>query len=286
MSIRSSAVGAHLPTQKVLITPQMTLAYAAGIGDQSAVCIDDLHSDFQAHPAFCTRLEWLLVSKSRALTLGLDDKEARRAVHAGQDTQFLLPLRAGREVSVQGLIVEVRSTRAGALVRTKIEIRDHDIGQPLTSTISTAVYRGVEVEGQDRSLGDAEREVSAEAPPLPESVHVNLAHGFTQIYSACADIWNPIHTEHRAARAAGLPGPIVHGTALWALAGSELIKRYAAGQPQGLKSLSGRFSAMVKVGEPITIRYGISDRPGAVAFNVLNSSGEAAVSRGLAEFVH
>ena len=284
MPISSQAVGSELPARTVPVTPQMTLAYAAGIGDESPPCVDDLWPDFIAHPAFCTRIEWLLVSQGRSGVLRLKPDEAIKAVHAGQDSRFLAPIRPGRDVRVSGRIAEVRSTGAGAVVRTQIDIADSETNEPLTSTISAAVYRGVSVEGEDKSLISAPQEITGETEPLLERVPIDLAPGFSQIYSACADIWNPIHTERRAALAAQLPGTIVHGTALWALAGRELIRRYAPGQPHRLRSLRGRFSAMVLAGDPIVVQHGAIDPLGVVRFSVLNASGEKAVSRGMAEF--
>src|SRR5262245_63914545 len=48
-----------------------------------------------------------------------------------------------------------------------------------------------------------------------ESVEVpyHLGH----VYTECARIWNPIHTDLAVVRAAGLSGPILHGTATLAL---------------------------------------------------------------------
>ncbi|MFT3723389.1 MAG: MaoC/PaaZ C-terminal domain-containing protein [Hyphomonadaceae bacterium] len=284
MPVSSQSVGLQLPGRTLTVTTRMALAYAAGIGETSQICCDDARSDFLAHPAICTRLEWLLVSQSRSRVLGLSTTEALRAVHAGQATRFLQPIHADAQVSIAGQIVEVRSTRAGALVGTQITLADAATGALLTSTRSRAVYRGVPVLGEDRALTATETDEAGADQGLPESIRVELHPNFPHIYTECADIWNPIHTERRAAEAAQLPGIIVHGTALWALAGRELTRCYAPGRPDRLRSLAGRFSAMVLAGEPITVNHGLDKHAGRIRFSVLNASGAVAVSHGVADF--
>ena len=45
------------------------------------------------------------------------------------------------------------------------------------------------------------------------SERVEVPYHLGHVYTECARIWNPIHTDLAVARAAGLPGPILHGTA-------------------------------------------------------------------------
>ncbi len=59
---------------------------------------------------------------------------------------------------------------------------------------------------------------------------------------------------------------------------------FRAGAGHHLKSLSGRFAAMVFGGEPVTVRYGRSARAGEVLFTVLNARGETAIAAGRATF--
>lgn len=284
MPLHADAVGRRLPVQVLRVTPRMALAYTAGIGDESACCADDSHAGFIAHPAFCVTPEWRLVVDNRARGMGLTPDEALRGVHAGQNTNFLTPIRPGADIQISGEIVEVRGTRAGGLVRTRLDISDALSGEALSSTLTSALYRGVAVEGVARAAVPVE-DVTEQWSPAGawRSVTLALDRLFAHRYSECADIWNPIHTERRVARAAGLPDIIVHGTALWALAGRELIKAYAPDAPDRLSSLNGRFSAMVLAGDPITVRHGRAP-DGAVVFTVLNAAGEEAIARGVARF--
>jgi acyl dehydratase len=177
----------------------------------------------------------------------------------------------------------VRRTRAGAFSLTKLETVAAATGEPVVTSWSSSIFRGVAVEGEDRVL--------EEAPPLPEPaataedrmerVEIRIPREMPHVYTECADIWNPIHTERVVALAAGLPDIILHGTATWALAGREIVRRRCDGDPTKLRRLYGRFAAMVIPGSTIALEIG-PENDAAVGFAVLNEKGETAISGGIA----
>ncbi|MEJ0028511.1 MAG: MaoC/PaaZ C-terminal domain-containing protein [Rhizomicrobium sp.] len=283
MPLHADIVGQPLPEQIRLVTPRMALAFAAGIHDDNAVCIDDLTAGFMAPPYFCVSLEWQIAVIARTQDMGLTQEETLRGVHVGQDSQFLSPIHPGVTARITGKVIEVRSARAGALARTKFEIFDADTGEALSSTISSSLYRNVAVEGADCAADEVDRPPEWVGAAKWEAVTLQLDRGFAQRYTECADIWNPIHTERKAALSAGLQAPIVHGTALWALAGRELVSRYVPGSPQSLLSLSARFSAMVRPATQIVLRHGELEKKGEIAFTVETESGAHALTCGKAE---
>jgi len=279
MPLKSDIVGLALPEMTVHVTPRRALAYAAGLDDETA--LDDAALDFAALPFYCVSLEWQLVIAARNQMIGLSPAEAVRGVHVGQSTHFLHALRPGQDVKVSGRIVSVRRTHAGALSMTELNVVGAD-GTLLSSSISTGLYRAVDVAGDDRTIAAEAFETADPAISDLEEAVIPLDRGFAHRYSECADIWNPIHTERKVALAADLPDIIVHGTALWALAGKTLMARFGAAHR--LTHLSGRFAAMVPAGTPITVRYGATAEPGKVFFEVLNARGEKAVADGWARF--
>ena len=115
-----------------------------------------------------------------------------------------------------------------------------------------------------------------------EEIEIPIAKEMAHVYTECASIWNPIHTERTVALEAGLPDMILHGTATWALAGREVVERRCGGDPTRLRRLHGRFRAMVIPGHPITLELG-SRTEDLVRFRVLNHLGEEAISDGLAQ---
>ena len=109
--------------------------------------------------------------------------------------------------------------------------------------------------------------------PLP--VAATAAH----VYTECARIWNPIHTDRAVALAAGLPDIILHGTATMALAVSALVGELADGDPRRVTRLGGRFAAMVLMPSVLTLIVHYSEG-GEASFTALNEQGEPAISNG------
>jgi acyl dehydratase len=261
------------------------LAYAAGIGEVADAVFDDARpGGIVAPPPLCVSLEWPVVIGARSREgLGMTPDERIRAVHASQDSTFHRPIRPGDRVRTDGTIVAIRSTRAGAYSLTRLETVDAATGEPVVTSWSSSIFRSVAVEGGDRVL--------EEAPPLPEPaagpedeaerIDIRIPRQMPHVYTECADIWNPIHTERAVALAAGLPDIILHGTATWALAGREIVQRRCPGDPTRLRRLHGRFAAMVIPGSTVTVELGPAN-DGVVRFAVRNEQGDAAVSGGVA----
>lgn len=253
MPVTSSAVGTRVRGDPIAITDRLCLAYAAAIGDTSRAVFDDLVSGFQAPPQMCVALEWPVVSDARlAEALGATRDEAIRAVHAVQDSTFHRPVRPGDRLVTEGCVRGIDMTRAGARTAMKLETRTVG-GELVASSWSFTIYRGVTLAGAPRRH---------ESPPeWPEvgslvdldPVTIPIRREMPHVYTECARIWNPIHTERRVAKATGLPDRILHGTATWALVGREIIGQVAAGLPSRLRRLSGRFTGILVPGTMIGV---------------------------------
>jgi acyl dehydratase len=107
-----------------------------------------------------------------------------------------------------------------------------------------------------------------------------LAH----VYTECARIWNPIHTDRAAALAAGLPDIILHGTATLALAVSAALRASGLGVGADVARVRCRFGGMVRLPSSIAVA-GWRTAPAATGecdlpFRALNPEGQAAVRDG------
>jgi acyl dehydratase len=286
MPFPAAAVGTRLQETRGRITVRDILAYAAGLGASEAAFLDDAQAGgLRALPFQCVSLEWPgVVSLRQALARDLSPDEARRGVHAVQDSRFHRPIRPGDELVTEGRIIAVRRVRAGALAVCKLETRDAASGEAVTISWTSSIYRHVEVSGEDRA-DELEPETPALATaPLPDdarSVAIPIPREMPHVYSECADIWNPIHTERAEALAAGLPDIILHGTATWALAGLTILRDVAGADVGRLSRITGRFTGMIIPGETITVRHAPA-ADGLVRFEVLTQSGARAISHGLA----
>ncbi len=294
MPIRASAVGEKLTEREVEISARQLLAYAAGVGESTDLHLDDARpGGCLGVPAFCVSLEWPVVRASAGGSpYGASAGEILRGVHASQDSTFHRPIRPGDRLRIRGQIASIRTTRAGALVMSKLVTEDASTDEPVVTSWYGSIFRGVEVEGEAAPL---------ELPPAlpseavgasagePAVVSIPIAREAPHIYSECADIWNPIHTERQVARAAGLPDIILHGTATWALAAREIVRHRCDGDALRLRRLCGRFAGMVIPGSTIEVEIGAAfddettpDWTSAVRFGVRNAAGELALAGGVA----
>ena len=283
MPINASAVGADIGPYEHHITTRQCLAYAAALGETAAIHFDDARpGGIVAVPAMVVALEW---PPSRDLRetpgFGATDAERLRVVHAEQDTLFHAPIRPGDHLRAAGRLVSVERIKPGAKTVSKLTLTTA-AGDAVATSYSTAIHRGVEVDGGDR--------VEETAPPWPEGeaaadwseTAVPVARELPHVYTECADIWSPIHTERAVALAAGLPDILAHGTSTWALAAKEIVAARLGGDPGRLARLAGRFTGMVIPGTTITIRHAAA--LGGARFEVLAADGSKAISRGRAAF--
>ncbi len=229
-------------------TTRRALAFRAVLAPDDAAGLDDAAGPLEALPMQIVSPEWVLALMARDLPgQALMPDEQRRGVHVSQDSRFLRPIQAEDILHVSGEIVGVRASGAGAVVTTRYETR---AGAELAAiSTSVSILRGVAVNGHNHPE-DAEApwpafEAAGEPRPLLTS------RGFPHQYSECAEIWNPIHTERAVALAAGLEDILIHGTALWALAGLALTP------PGGrLTRLAARFRAPAWAGQPMALLPG------------------------------
>ncbi len=289
MPIRSAAVGNRTPPQVVDITPRRLLAYAAGLGESQPRYLDDAAAaQVVGHPAFCVTLEWPVTLVLReAEILGLSQEEKIRGVHAAQDSIFHRPIRSGDRLRTVASLVQVRRIRPGAFVLTKFETVDDRTAVPVVTSYASSIYRGVDVEGEDVCIEDIPSlptlEAAGSTAVAPTRIPIPIAREAPHVYTECAQIWNPIHTERQVALQAGLPDIILHGTATWALAAGHLIRHCAQSEPTRLRRFVGRFTAMVIPGHTIALEYR-EPAGDTVTYTVCNAEGEPAISQGLAVF--
>ena len=158
-------------------------------------------------------------------------------------------------------------------------------GEPVATTVQGGMYLGVPVIGED-----VVEYPSPPVPPVPggeprSATEIAIGGGDAHSYTECARIWNPIHTDRAVARSAGLDDIILHGTATLAHGVSEVVRREADGDPTRVRRIVGQFRAMVLMPSTITVRIlgrvRVDDRTDAVAFDVRNEQGGAAVDNGV-----
>ncbi|MBI2203367.1 MAG: hypothetical protein HYU41_05890 [Candidatus Rokubacteria bacterium] len=116
-------------------------------------------------------------------------------------------------------------------------------------------------------------------PPAQWTETIDVPAWAAHVYTECARIWNPIHTDVQVATTAGLATIILHGTATLALAISRAVTRDLRGDPARVREISARFTGMVPMPATLSVRGGRRD-DAHVHFDAVDAAGAPVVSDG------
>jgi acyl dehydratase len=258
------------------------MSYAAGVPDERPELYDtsDPCRPVTAHPLFPVAPEWELVITHRTVPPSLTNAEALGGVHYRHDVSLVRPIVAGDAVTVTARVVSVERRPGGAAQTVALDAIDR-AGLTVWRTRMTSVFLGVELVGEPASCDDvpaAPRSpaVDGQRPLAARDSHVRSVDA--HVYTECARIWNPIHTDVAVARRAGLAAPILHGTAT--LARGTSIATELAGVPlAAVRRVAGTFGAMVPLDSTITVRL-LATAPDGLWFDVRTADGKPAVRDG------
>ena len=264
------------------IDARWLMAYAAGLGETDARYYDTLASGGPAaHPLFPVCYEWpaTLALRDRAT----QEEIAIRSVHATHDLTLHRPPRAGDTLSTSARVTGLAHRRAGTLMTVRQETVDAE-GRPVSTTDYGSVYRDVGFEGEDSGFRPEASRGGLEMPAGAVELHVAAPAGLAHVYTECARIWNPIHTDVAVARGTGLPDIILHGTATLALAVSRVLG-HAGAEPRAVTRVRGRFTGMVRLPSRLTVRAAAAPVGGAFLFDATDESGALVLSGGALHLV-
>jgi acyl dehydratase len=287
MPLDTRMVGASTDAITHDVDARWIMAYAAGIGDGTARYLDTHAHTVVAHPVFPVCLEWPVILSSRRLPgyESVTSAESARGVHAAHDLHIYKPITAGMRLTTRATVIGLERIKPGAAQLSKLDTVDQS-GALVCRTYQLGISRGVDVTGPP-ARGEAtpptprfDKDAPLRGDALPvERISIPVPANAAHVYTECARIWNPIHTDRRVALAAGLPDIILHGTATLALAISRLLDTFVGGDPTRVRRLGGRFTAMVLM--PSTLMLEVRGRADdTVFFDVRTDRGEAAFSGG------
>jgi acyl dehydratase len=276
-SLPSGILGVSSPPVSHTVDARWLMAYAASLGESAETSYDTLAPAGPiAHPLFPVCYEWPALVALRERVIG-DDLTAL-SVHATHDLVIERLPRDGDRVTTVARMVAVERRRAGTLVVARLTTVDA-AGRTLTTTDYGSVYRGVETPETGRIAEALSRRVTP-AGDVVWSARVELAAGAAHVYTECARIWNPIHTDAAVARAAGLPAIILHGTATLALAVSRVVARELGGDGARVRGVGARFTGFVRLPSAITVRGRGRDAT-TIAFDAVGADGSPVLGEGV-----
>jgi MaoC dehydratase-like protein len=260
-TLPNSFVGHEIEPDEQTVDARWLMAYNAALGELSA----------EPHPLFPVCYEWPATRRLRERA-GLAPLDAR-LVHAQHDlTIHRAP--AAEKLRVSGKVVAAIQRRPGVLVVFRFTTHGQ-AGDRVTTTDFSALYRDVKLDGGDRSIAPVE-DPPGNNSALAALGQIPVAATAAHVYTECARIFNPIHTDVDYARAAGLPDIILHGTATLALSVSKL--QDAFGRNRSMRRVRCRFAGMVTMPNTLTVH---ASRDGDdIAFETRNAAGQAVVERG------
>lgn len=273
-TLHPDIVGMTVGPVEHTIDARWLMAYAAGLGETDPRYFDTTAPGGPAaHPLFAVCYEWPAAVTVREKTIGSDI--APLGVHSTHELVIHRPPRAGDRLVTRGTVIALEAHRAGALVTVRHETTDA-AGRPVTTTSYGSLYRGVTVEGANEPTRPA---ASTLAGRVRWEETVSVSAQAAHIYTECARIWNPIHTDVAVARATGLPGLILHGTANLALAVSRVVARDLGRDPARVRGVRARFSGMVPMPSSFTVRARVAE-DGRIPFDAVNAAGHPVLSAG------
>ncbi|MCW6010685.1 MaoC family dehydratase N-terminal domain-containing protein [Micromonospora sp. CPCC 205371] len=253
------------------VTPDAVQAYADAVGGPSPV--------FAVVPAMD-----LVFAVAETAVLAAESADLRnRVVHGQHDLLLHKPLPVGEKVTVRAAVVGLHGKRSGTTATIQVRTRDA-AGDLLNEQYVTEFYRGIPT---DLAVGVAAPRLPSEPPagePAREAAY-HLELDLPARYANASGDHNPIHLDDEVARAAGLPGVIVHGLASLAIAARVVLA--AAGSSSGasaLARLSCRFTHPIAPGDTLTTRVW-ADGAG-YRFDGVNEAGTTVLGAGVAELHH
>src|SRR5262249_57329826 len=142
---------------------------------------------------------------------------AMRGVHATHRLTLQRRPRADDRLSTVATVTALERRSPGAYLVMRLETVDSG-GQPVSTTDYGSLYLGVDCDRPSPTLRVGE---GAELSPgaaghldVPDwSTTVPIAPTLAHIYTECARIWNPIHTDRAVARRPALPDVLLHPAA-------------------------------------------------------------------------
>ncbi|MCB1748506.1 MAG: MaoC family dehydratase N-terminal domain-containing protein [Gammaproteobacteria bacterium] len=274
MTLDATLVGHTTRAFEHDLDARWAMAYAASLGATDACYLDNRDGRALAtHPLFPVCPEWPALVDS----LAANAVDMRHTVHASHDLHLLAPLVPPARLLTRGTIVGVEQRRPGIFLGWRFETTDAN-GHLLARTWQGNLFLGEQLHGPGRWLETP--------PPWPTSpwtparrlaiaIPANLAH----VYTECARIWNPIHTDAAVAAASGIGPPLLHGTASLALAVSGVVTELLDGDPRRVRRVGGRFRAPVLLPDTLELVLGEA-ADGVIGFELLTPRGGRAVEHG------
>ena len=255
MKLNPDLVGTPLKNYQTKINWRETTNYAAAIEDNNSKYFDDTKENgIVAHPMFAVSVTWPVLSRLEEFIESKDfPKEVLMTqVHYTEHLILHRLIRPKDELSITGSLKAFLPHRAGTHTIICLDAKDRN-GAPVFTEYIGAMLRGVDCgEGSKAGQVPLVPENNKEAEVLwTSAIHIDSLRPY--VYDGCSNIEFPIHTSPKFAKAVGLPGIILQGTAILAYAIREMVNNEADKDPSRISEIACRFTGMVRPGTDIKV---------------------------------
>jgi acyl dehydratase len=228
-------LGVTVRSEPYRVEAAATIAYARATNDQNPAHLDGRLAPplFAVVPALKT-----MVRVKRLVTDAF-------TLHGEHDLVIHRPIVPGMTLTVEARLVGVRHTGGGTVLVTRGTTRRAD-GVPVNDQYLVNIAHGRQL-AEEAGVAAPDHRLAAEVrgrPPLAQVVQA-LDADQTLRYADASGDRDPYTHDAEAARARGLPGPIVHGLCTMAFVGRAIVAAVAAGDSTRLRRLAVRFSQLL-----------------------------------------
>jgi len=254
MKLNEDLVGTPLKNYKTKINWRQITNYAAAIEDNNPKYFDDRQEEgIVSHPMFAVSVTWPVLSRLEKFIESKDfPKEVLMTqVHYTEHLILHRLIRPEDELSLTGTLKTFLPHRAGTHTIIRVDAKDIN-GAPVFTEYTGAMLRGVDC-GEGGKAG--------QVPLIPENnkeeilwtsaIYIDPLRPY--VYDGCSNIEFPIHTSPKFAKAVGLPGIILQGTATLAYAIREMVNNEADKDPSRISEIACKFTGMVRPGTDIKV---------------------------------
>lgn len=279
MPLTAKIVGQSTKPMVTDIDARWTMSFAAGIVDSNPLYMDTAHREVIAHPIFPVCFEWPVIINTIDLPgAEIVEGEHNTGIHSSHDIHIMRPIMAGETLSTTATIIGLKEKSNGAHQTMRLDTTDAN-GDLVCKTYQLGIAIGMEVKGEASieelpALPDFD-----DVPACDMKIDIPISAGAGHIYSECARIWSPIHTDAAVAKSVNLPDILLHGTATLAYAVTALVDNCLGGDPKSINRIGCRFSAMVFMPSVITLHV-LAMGKNSLKFEVRTQEGQCAISEG------
>lgn len=221
------------------VDPAAALAYAAATNDDNPA----YGSGAVAPPVFAVVPAWDAIVA--VVNTTVPPVALTAMVHGEQDMHFHRPLRPGMSLLTTAALHNVRVARSTTRFTVMATSRDARTGETVVEQYATLVLLGV-TGGENVGPDKPSHAFPDGARPHRVGEHrIAIGDDQTLRYRHASGDANPIHLDEDAARAAGLPGVVLHGMCTMAMAGASVVRTIAGHDPTRLRRLALRFARPV-----------------------------------------